>query len=182
MSRPPNRSIAPPPSRWQRAALRVFAGSTESLAGTVYGTIIVLAVIAAGSAPKAVNASHLLALVVSTALVLWVGHVYAHGLAESIKLGRRLHMTDLRMLARREAALPLAALAPSVALCLGALTLISENAAVWLALGLGVATLGFEGLRYARLEHFGYGLTLLTISVNIMLGVSIVVVKIAVTY
>jgi hypothetical protein len=168
--------------RWRHAALRIFAGSPEDLAGTVYGTIVVLAVIAAGSAPGEVEAWPLVALVAGTTLVLWVGHVYAHGLAESVKRGRRLDVTELRLLARREAAIPLAALAPTVAVCLGALGLISEGAAVWLALGLGVATLGVEGLRYARLEHLGYARTLFMIGANIMLGVAIVALKIAVTH
>jgi hypothetical protein len=162
--------------------MRILAGSAEDLAGTVYGTIVVLAVIAAGSAPAEVGAWQLLALVVSTTLVLWVGHVYAHGLGESVTLGRRLDATELRVLARREAAIPLAAFAPSVALCLGALGLFSESAAVWLALGLGVATLGVEGARYARLEHLGPVRSLLTISANVMLGVAIVALKIAVTH
>jgi hypothetical protein len=152
------------------------------MAGTVYGTIVVLAVVAAGSSTVDVEAWPLLALVVSTTLVLWLGHVYAHGLAESVKLGRRLDTSELRLLARREAAIPLAALAPSLALCLGALGLIAESAAVWLALGLGVATLGVEGLRYARLEHLGNAWTLFAITANIMIGVAIVVLKIAVTH
>jgi hypothetical protein len=179
---PRDQDDSAPQSGWHHAALRVFAGSPEDLAGTVYGTIVVLAVIAAGSAPAEVEAWPLVALVVSTTLVLWAGHVYAHGLAESVRLGRRLDVTELRVLARREAAIPLAALAPSVALCLGALELIREGAAVWLALGLGVTILGVEGLRYARLEDLGHARTLLTIGVNIMLGVTIVVIKIAVTY
>jgi hypothetical protein len=152
------------------------------MAGTVYGTIVVLAVVAAGSSTVDVKAWPLLALVVSTTLVLWLGHVYAHGLAESVKLGRRLDTRELRVVARREAAIPLAALAPSLALCLGALGLVAESAAVWLALGLGVATLGVEGLRYARLEHLGKAWTLFAITANIMIGVAIVVLKIAVAH
>jgi len=179
---PPDRDEARSQSGWRHTALRILAGSPEDLAGTVYGTIVVLAVIAAGSAPAEVEPWPLIALVVSTTIVLWVGHVYAHGLAESIQLGRRLDVTELRLLARREAALPLAALAPTLALFLGAVGLMSEGTAVWLALGLGVATLGIEGLRYARLEHLGYARTLLTISVNVMLGAAIVALKIAVTH
>jgi hypothetical protein len=169
-------------SGWRHTALRVLAGSPEDLAGTVYGTIVVLAVIAAGSAPGDVDPWSLIALVASTTLVLWIGHVYAHGLGESIQMGRRLDAAELRRVARREAALPLAALAPGLALLLGALGLIAEDTAVWLALGLGVATLGIEGLRYARLEHLGSARTLLTISANVMLGVAIVAIKIALTH
>jgi hypothetical protein len=163
-------------------AVRFLAGSPEDLAGTVYGTIVVLAVIVAGSAPTEVEPWPLIVLVVSTTLVLWMGHVYAHGLAESVRLGRRLDADELRRLARREAALPLAALVPSVALVLGAVELISEGAAVWLALGTGIATLGVEGLRYARLEDLGPTRTLLTVGANIMLGLAIVVVKLAVSH
>jgi hypothetical protein len=172
----------PPQPSWRQTAVRFLAGSPEDLAGTVYGTIVVLAVIAAGSSPAKVASWQLIALVVSTTLILWLGHIYAHGLAESVNAGRRLDGADLRRLARREAALPLAALGPGLALLLGAAGLIDERTAVWLALGLGVGTLGAEGFRYARLENLGAARTLLTITANVALGVAIVLLKIAVTH
>jgi hypothetical protein len=174
--------VGPKPTGWRQVVVRMLAGSVEDLAGTVYGTVVVLAVIAAGSSPEDVDAWGLVILVVSTTLVLWVGHVYANGLGESVRLGHRLSLGEFRRLARREAAIPLAAFAPCVVLCVGALGIISEGSAVWLALGVGVGTLGFEGLRYARLEQMGQARALLTIGANVALGVTIVAVKIAVTH
>jgi hypothetical protein len=111
-----------------------------------------------------------------------IGHVYAHALGESVSLGRRLDWDELRTVARRQAAIPLAAVAPCAALCLGGLGLLSVRASVWLALGLGVATLGVQGLRYARLERFGVRGTVIAVGVNVLIGLAVVALKVAVSH
>ena len=84
-----------------------------------------------------------------TVLVLWIAHVYAHTLAESLERGRRLDRAELVSVARRELAIPAAAVAPVAALVLAALGVLGEQTAVWLALGIGVVTLSVQGARYA---------------------------------
>ena len=117
------------------------------------------------------------AIVATSVLVIWVAHVYAHGLGESIELGRRLDAAELGALARRELAIPLAAVAPIGALALGALGFVRDTRAVWLAMAVALATLMLQGARYAGVEQLSRTGTLVSIGVNTLLGLVIVALK-----
>jgi hypothetical protein len=133
--------------------------------------------VTAGSKSGTVNAWQLAAVVVTTVLVLWIAHVYAHALAESITAGRRLDRPTAVAIARRELAIPLAAVAPVGALVLGGLDVLRESTAVWLALGLGLAALAVQGMRYAKIERLSGRATALILAVNLLLGLVIVGLK-----
>jgi hypothetical protein len=122
--------------------MHMLLGSPGGIAGTVYGTIVVMATVTAGSSGEDTDTWWLAVVVGVTVLVLWIAHLYSHALAESLERRRRLDRAELVAVARRELAIPAAALAPIAALVLGALGVIGEQTAVWLALGVGVATLG----------------------------------------
>jgi hypothetical protein len=124
----------------------------------------------------------LAAIVWSTLFVLWIAHLYAHGLSESLARRRRLDWPELRSLARRERGILLAAIGPSAALGLGALGILGESTSVWVALGIGLATLAFEGLRYAQIEKFGGLGTLGVTAANLALGLFVIVLKVAVSH
>jgi hypothetical protein len=156
---------------------RLLFGSPESMAGTVYGTIVVLATLTAGSAGKQAAAWELATIVGVTVIVLWIAHFYSHALAESLERGRRLDRAELVSVARRELAIPGAAVAPIAVLVLGALGVLAERTAVWIALGIGVATLAVEGARFAALERVGRGMRVVVVALNILLGLSIVALK-----
>jgi hypothetical protein len=155
-------------------ARRLLFGSPGGIAGTIYGTIVVMATVAAGSHGEDTNAWRLAVIVGVTALVLWVAHVYSHTIGESLERGRRLDPAELGAVARRELAIPGAAVAPVAALVLAALGVLSEQTAIWVALGFGVATLAVQGARYATVERLGPGGTLVAIALNIFLGLVIV--------
>lgn len=124
-----------------------------------------------------------LAVVVSTTvLVLWIAHVYAHGMGESIARGRRLDRPELASVARRELAIPLAAVAPVAALAAGGLGLFRDTTAGWLALAIGLVTLGVQGLRFAQLEGLGPLATAASVGTNLALGLAIVVLKVLVAH
>jgi hypothetical protein len=165
-----------------RALARLVFGAGETIAGTVYGTIVVLAVLAAGGKPLENDLWRLVVLVDTTVLVLWMAHVYAHGLAESLRLGRRLDVPELGAIARRELAMPLVAVAPTAILALGAVGLLGGRTAVLLALGTGVAILAVQGLRYAHVEHFGWTGTLAAVTLNTALGLTLVVLEVLVSH
>lgn len=76
-------------TRAHRHLRRVVLGAGESVAGTVYGTIVVMGVIVAG-ADVARDAWRLAVIVGATVVVLWVAHVYADAIGESIERARRL--------------------------------------------------------------------------------------------
>src|SRR3954451_9524006 len=84
-----------------RAAAHLIFGSGTGISSTVYGTLVVMATITVGYASQ--NHPWTLAILVSTtALVLWISHLYAHGLSESIVEHRRLHGWEVAGIARRE--------------------------------------------------------------------------------
>jgi hypothetical protein len=153
---------------------RLLFGSSGGIAGTLYGTIVVMATLAAGSSGEDTDAGALAVIVGVTVLVLWVAHVYSHTLSESLERGKRLDRAELAAVARREWAIPAAAVAPVAMLVLAAVDILSEQTAVWLALGFGVATLAVQGARYATVERLGAAGTLVTIALNVFLGLVIV--------
>jgi hypothetical protein len=159
----------------------VFFGVGGGIASTVYGTIVVMAAVAAAYATEK-DPWKLAAVVASTALVLWIAHVYAHGLSESIVLSRRMSREELTALVRRERGILLAAVVPTAALLLGAIGLFKETTAVWIALGVGLLTLAAEGVRFARFERLGLLGTLVVMGLNLGLGLLVVALKVAVAH
>jgi hypothetical protein len=152
---------------------RLLFGSQHGIAGTVYGTIVVMGALAAGS--KARSEPWTLATIAgSTVLILWIAHVYSHALEETVNEGRRLDRGELLDVMRRELSIPLAAVGPVSALLLGAVGVLHETTAIRLALGIGLATLAAQGFRYAGVEGFSRTGTVVAIAVNFSLGLVIV--------
>jgi hypothetical protein len=165
-----------------RRARHLLSGPQGGIAGTVYGTIVVMATVTAGAHGPGTDAWRLAVVVATTVLVLWVAHVYAHGLAESLERERRLDRAEFAAIARRELAIPLAAVGPVAALVLGAVGVLRESTAGWLAIGIGVATLSVQGIRYARLERLSRLGTFVSVALNLALGLVIVAVKAALAH
>ncbi len=163
-----------------RAATAVFFGVGRSIASTVYGTVLVMATLTAAYATEK-DPWRLAAIVASTAGVLWFAHLYAHMLGETIA-GVRPDRHAILAVARVEVGILFAAVLPILALCLGAAGVLHETAAVWLALTIGLATLGYEGFRFARLERFGPVRTILATCVNLGLGLLVVLLKVLVAH
>lgn len=166
-------------SKLVAAARRTLYGTRERIAGTIYGTIVALGVLAAGSESSQIDAWQLDVIMVATVTVLWIAHVYAHAIAESVSSARPLDLAAARRLARREASIVLAAAGPALVLLLGVFGVVSDATAVWLALALGVVVLTAQGLRYAQIARLGLLGTLLVVAVNLGLGLVIVGLKAA---
>jgi hypothetical protein len=166
------------PKRTALVAHVVF-GVGGRIASTVYGTVVVMATLTGAYASEH-DPWRLAVIVSSTVLVLWIAHLYAHSVSESIESRRRLTREELTNVGRRELGIVLAAVAPVVALLLGAGGVLRESSAVWLALAVGLATLAAEGARYARLERLGRAMTLASIATNLALGLFVVALKVAV--
>jgi hypothetical protein len=165
----------------EKSALASLVGTGGGIASTVYGTVVVMATLTAAYATEK-DPWRLAVLVWTTAFVLWVAHLYSHGLAESISRRQRLSAEELMDIARRELGILLAAAVPSAALLLGALGIIRESASVWVALGLGLAILAAEGLRYAHIETLGRTATLTVVGANLTIGLFVVVLKVAIAH
>ena len=155
----------------------LFLGNRRTISGTVYGTIVVLAAITGTAKAVEPNLWSVAVIAAVTSGLLWVAHVYSHGLGESVTIGRRLSAAELAALARREGAILRAAVLPVFVVVLGALGLFHARTALWLAVGVGVATLTIQGIRFARLEELSTAGTIASVGVNLALGLSIVIVK-----
>jgi len=163
-----------------RSASELVFGTGTGIASIVYGTITAMATVTAFGNEK--DAWKLAGLVAGTAVVFWIAHLYAHALSESIALGRPLRPQAVVSVGRREFGIVLAAAPPTAALLLGAVGVLRESRAVWLALGLGLTTLTVEGARYARLEQLRPAATFAAIASNVVLGLLVVGLKVALSH
>lgn len=170
-------------SPWVVGRLRaIVLGSGETIAGAIYGTIVVMATIVAGGANEGVGAWELAVAVVVTTIVLGLAHLYAELVAGGIHRQRSLTTAERALVWRREVAIPLAAGLPVAVLVLGAADVVDESAAVWIALGIGLATLGVQGLRYARVERLSTARTIASVGLNLALGLIMVALKVAISH
>ncbi len=159
---------------------RFFFGE-QGIAGTVYGTIVVMGVLAAGSHTD-LDPWRLASAVAGTVLVLWIAHVYSNAMAETIATGHKLDRAELTDEARREVWIPLAAVGPVAALVLGGIGVLEERTALWLAFGIGLAALFVQGVRYASVEHLGTWAKAVAVVVNVSLGLLIVALEVALSH
>jgi hypothetical protein len=113
----------------------------------------------------------------ATVVTYWIAHVYSDGLGESLEIGRRLTPAELGLIARRESSILLAAVMPVAAILLGVLGVFATRTALWVAVGVGVATLAVRGFRCARLERLSWAGTIVTVAINLALGLVIVLLK-----
>jgi phage-related holin len=160
---------------------RMFSTAPHEIAGLVYGTIVTMGALAAGSHAET-DPWRLAAAVSATVLVLWIAHVYSDALAETIATGHRLDRDEFMDVARHEVSIPLAAVAPVIALVLGGVGVFRETTSVWVAFGIGIATLVVEGVRYAGVEHLSRLAKVLTVAVNVSLGLVIVALKVVLSH
>ena len=158
------------------------ARTGERLGGFIYGTILVLAVIAVGARAYPHEAADIATVVAATSIVFWLAHVYARALAQSIVGDRRLSLAELRHIARRESTMIAAAVPSVAALLLGAFGVLSTRAAVWAAFGLGLALLVIQGITFARVERLGRLGTFAVVATNLVLGTALVGLKVLVTH
>jgi hypothetical protein len=165
-----------PPTRLRRRALG------ERLGGFIYGTIVVLAVIVGGYRAYPDDSWPIAAMVGVTTIVLWLAHVYAHSLEHSVAHDQHLSRAALQHIARREASIVEAAVPPLVPLLLGALGVVSTNAAVWAAFGLGLAVLGVQGVVFARVERLGWLGAGAVVVANLAFGVALVGLKLVLSH
>jgi hypothetical protein len=161
-------------------ARRLFVPRGQ-IAGAVYGTIVVMGALVAGSKGEP-DPARLGAIVSATVLVFWLAHVYSDALGETITRGRRLDRRELMDVARRELGIPLAAVGPLAALLLGAIGVLRDTTAIWIALLMGLGTLAVTGIAYARIERMGRPGTVAVVAVNLAFGLALVALKAALVH
>lgn len=154
----------------------------ERVAGFTYGTLVTLSMVIAGAKLYPDGPGQIAVFVVLTTLALWLAHVYAHTIGQSVSHGRRVQLAELRHIARREGAIVEAALPPVVPLLLAALGVLSAQLAIWAAFGLGLVVLAVQGVQYARIERLGRLQTVAAVAGNVGVGLILVAVKLVLVH
>ncbi|MEU3661429.1 hypothetical protein AB0E77_16980 [Streptomyces sp. NPDC032940] len=149
--------------------------------GGVYGSMLAASVVVGAGSLGSFPRAELILLLLVTSVVFWMAHVHAE------LFGARLarHPPDRRVVlrvCRDEWPIVKAAVPPAVAVAVGPLLGLGVQGGVWLALSVAVA--GQVGWSVAAAHRAGASPRLMatTASVNIVLGLLIVVVKIVATH
>jgi hypothetical protein len=154
----------------------------ERLGGYTYGTIIALATVVGAAQAFKHGAGHIAVLVLVTAVVFWLAHVYSDAIADSLARGQRISWAELGEIAVREGSIIEAAVIPVLLLAGGSLGLYSVHTAVWLAFIGGLAVLVAEGLAFARAERLGVLGSLAVVGANLALGLVLVALKLWISH
>jgi hypothetical protein len=166
--------------RWRRASrhtARVTAERVPRLAGAIYGTILVLAVIAALSEDDEVGPGAVLGAVVATSVVFWLAHIYADVIARRMTGVAESVLRNVRDAAAHEWPLVEASLAPSVPLLLGAVGVFSRSTAVNLALAVGLVDLFIWGYMAGRASSETRVAAVVSALAAVLIGALMVVLK-----
>ncbi|MFL5819820.1 MAG: hypothetical protein ACJ76S_03965 [Solirubrobacteraceae bacterium] len=146
----------------------------------VYGQILTTSVVAALSEDRNAGPAEILFSVALSMLVFWLAHVYAQAVA--LRLGRQAPLTwrEVRTIMRQEWPIMQAAVPALVVLGLGWVGVLSDRAAINLAIAVGVVALsgwGFVIGRRSGLSRLG---TVGAVVLNGAFGLAIVALKVIV--
>lgn len=145
----------------------------------VYGTILVISVIAVASEYQG-QPLRIVGSVIATQLIFYLAHVYAGQLGVRLEQRHTPSRTELREIAWEEWPLFAAAGPPCIALLIGGLTPLNDATWVAIALGVGVGTLVLYGVRLGIAEGRSVGGVVLTATINGALGLLLVLLKVLV--
>jgi hypothetical protein len=162
---------AAPGTPWRR--LTIVAANPR---GAIYGTIVASAVIAASNAGGK-SPDLILTLTVSTLLVFWLAHVYAHFLDHEVRHDRT-RWRVLSSIMGQELSMLAAPALSILFLLLGALGLLNEPLAVRLALWSGVIQLFGWGIEVGRRRGRAWPAAVLVGLINAAFGVIIILLEV----
>jgi hypothetical protein len=147
------------------------------VADAVYGTILVIAVVAALSKDDAATPQAILGGALATSLVFWIVHVYAEMLSRRTAGDRRPTWPVLRGAAEQEWPLVSAAIAPMVPLLLGWIGVFDRSTSITLSILVGLG--GLAGWGYAAGRQMGQSpiKSLVTAAGAVALGAVMVLLK-----
>jgi hypothetical protein len=145
---------------------------------SVYGTILVSGMIVVSRGYSSTSWETFLS-VIGTVLVFWVAHIYAGAVAgyHVVRGDATTVFVALKHSFRDSLGFLFAALPPSAVLLLGALQAVPDDAAVWVALWLGVVILGVIGYRMFALRQSSLRVRILGSLSTAAFGVAMIVLK-----
>jgi hypothetical protein len=150
---------------------------THTVARTIYGTILITALVAGLSEGYDIDAWQILVSVTATTLVFWAAHVYAEVLSQQLAAGQSLNWRAARRAMDDELPMVQAGFPAALALALSALGFYSTDTAVTLAIGFGVASLFAYGVVLGNREGLSRFQTFVGACVNGAFGLVIVALK-----
>ena len=165
--------------RDKRYPSRVAGRRSPNLVGTIEGTIVAMAVVAGLSESATVSPLRACWILLATGAFFWVAHVYADLLAGRIQGRNRTKRRDVIAVMSREWPLFQSTFVLAVPLGLGALGILSRDAALNLAVLVGAAALVGWGIVFSRREGYGLAGVVGAASVNAMVGLLIIALKVA---
>ena len=163
--------------RERRAAHRAHADYTGGVYGSMLAASVVVGAGSLGSFPRA----ELVLLLLLTGLVFWIAHVHAELFGSRLARQRPDRRVILHV-CRDEWPIVKAAVPPAAAIAVSPLLRLDVQSALWLALSVAVA--GQVGWSVAAAHRAGASRRLMatTATVNVLLGLAIIAVKIALTH
>jgi hypothetical protein len=159
------------------ARREVSTPDPRRVADAVYGTILVLAVVAALSEDHGASPGEILGGALATSIVFWIVHVYAEVLSRRTAGDTSPSWPLIRASAVQEWPLVEAALAPAVPLLLGAVGILNRSPAITLSIIVGLADLAAWGFTAGRATGQSALKSLLTGAGALALGVVMVLLK-----
>jgi hypothetical protein len=153
------------------------SSDTHAVARTIYGTILITALVAGLSEDHGIDAWQILVSVTGTALVFWAAHVYAEVLSRRLAAGRSLTWAETSSTMGEELPMIQAGIPAAIALGLAALGFYSTDTGVTLAIGFGVASLFAYGIVLAHREGASRRQMFVVASINGAFGLVIVALK-----
>ncbi|MDT9699231.1 hypothetical protein [Streptomyces sp. P17] len=158
------------------AADRAERQGHADFTGGVYGSLLAASVVLGAGSLGQFPRVELVVLLLLTGTVFWLAHVHAKLFGE--RLARQaLDRREVLNVCREEWPILRATLPPALAVTVSPLLGLDVKGAVWLALGLAVAGQVGWSVRGARRAGASLRLVIVTASVNLLLGLLIVAVK-----
>ncbi|MGW2639855.1 hypothetical protein [Streptomyces sp. NPDC001348] len=167
----------PTTARASSGARRAHTDYTGGVYGSMLAASVVIGAGAAGSFPRA----ELVLLLLLTGVVFWIGHVHAELFGARLAQ-RRLDRRAVLDVCRDEWPIVKAAVPPAFAVAVSPLLGLDVAGAYWLALSVAVAGQVGWSAAAARRSGASWRLVILSASVNLLLGLLIVVFKIVISH
>jgi hypothetical protein len=141
------------------------------VAGAIYGTVVYLAILVLldedRTAPK-----DAVAILLDTALVFWLAHVYAH-LVPRMAAEGQLHAHSLLQVAGDQIGILAAVLLPAIPLVFAMLGLLDDRAGMQAAIATGFLSLAGFAIARARAAGLGWGRSLWIAMVLLGAGIAL---------
>jgi len=159
---------------------RVAGRRSSNLVAAIEGTIVATAVVATIDASDSGSPVRAFWILLATGTFFWIAHVYADLLAARIKGHHRMSREAVAHVLHREWPLLQASMLLAVPLAFGALGILDPEAALDLAMAVGVTALFAWGVVFSRREGHGFAGIIAAASLNAAVGLIIIGLKVAV--